>query len=84
MQKQTRKNVICSVLALLLALTALTALSYNIIYGTSDTFIIRAENGFSLMSFSSDHGRIHAARFAISDRRFLHPATSVFLLFAPL
>lgn len=56
MQKQTRKNVICSVLALLLALTALTALSYNIIYGTSDTFIIRAENGFSLMSFSSDMG----------------------------
>ena len=56
MQQQTRKNVICSVLALLLALTALTALSYNIIYGTSDTFIIRAENGFSLMSFSSDMG----------------------------
>ena len=56
MQKQTRKNVICSVLTLLLALTALTALSYNIIYGTSDTFIIRAENGFSLMSFSSDMG----------------------------
>ena len=56
MQKQTRKNFICSVLALLLALTALTALSYNIIYGTSDTFIIRAENGFSLMSFSSDMG----------------------------
>lgn len=54
--QQTRKNVICSVLALLLALTALTALSYNIIYGTSDTFIIRAENGFSLMSFSSDMG----------------------------
>lgn len=54
MQKQTRKNVICSVLAILLALTALTALSYKIIYGTSDTFIIRAENGFSLMSFSSD------------------------------
>lgn len=56
MQQQTRKNVICSVLALLLALTALTALSYNIIYSTSDTFIIRAENGFSLMSFSSDMG----------------------------
>ncbi len=54
--QQTRKNVICSVLALLLALTALTALSYNIMYGTSDTFIIRAENGFSLMSFSSDMG----------------------------
>lgn len=54
--QQTRKNVICSVLALLLALTALTVLSYNIIYGTSDTFIIRAENGFSLMSFSSDMG----------------------------
>lgn len=54
--QQTPKNVICSVLALLLALTALTALSYNIIYGTSDTFIIRAENGFSLMSFSSDMG----------------------------
>lgn len=56
MQQQARKKVICSVLALLLALTALTALSYNIIYGTSDTFIIRAENGFSLMSFSSDMG----------------------------
>ena len=56
MQQQTRKNVICSVLALLLALTALTALSYNVMYTTTNTVITRAENGFSLMSFSSDMG----------------------------
>ena len=54
MQQQTRKNVICSVLALLLALTALTALSYNVMYTTTNTVITRAENGFSLMSFNSD------------------------------
>lgn len=46
--QQTRKNVICSVLALLLALTALTALSYNVMYTDS-----RAASGFSLMSFKS-------------------------------
>ena len=56
MQQQTRKNIICSVLALLLALTALTALSYNVMYTTTNTVITRAENGFSLMSFSSDMG----------------------------
>lgn len=59
MQQQTRKNVICSVLALLLALTALTALSYNVMYTTTNTVITRAENGFSLMGLSSemDHER---------------------------
>lgn len=54
MQQQTRKNVICSVLALLLALTALTALSYNVMYTTTNTVITRAENDFSLMGFNSD------------------------------
>ena len=52
--QQTRKNVICSVLALLLALTALTALAYNMMYRTSNTLIEWAENGFSLMDFRSD------------------------------
>lgn len=41
-------------LALLLALTALTALAYNMMYRTSSTLIELAENGFSLMDFRSD------------------------------
>lgn len=52
--QQTRKNVICSVLALLLALTALTALFYNVMYTTSNTLIEWAENGFSMLDFRSD------------------------------
>ena len=52
--QQTRKNVICSVLALLLALTALTALFYNVMYTTSNTLIGWAENGFSMLDFRSD------------------------------
>lgn len=52
--QQTRKNVICSVLALLLALTALTALAYNMMHRTSSTLIEWAENGFSMLDFRSD------------------------------
>lgn len=52
--QQTRKNVICSVLALLLALTALTALAYIMMYRTSNTLIEWAENGFSMLDFRSD------------------------------
>ena len=41
-------------LALLLALTALTALFYNVMYTTSNTLIEWAENGFSMLDFRSD------------------------------
>lgn len=84
--QQTRKNVICSVLALLLALTALTALAYNMMYRTSNTLIEWAENGFSLMDFRSDmiSYQTEESGLLTAIGNFLSPAVPLFLLLTPV